>query len=230
MTDVLRPLVLFVFVVGSAACATPATVAPSAAVQTLPTAIVSVSPSIEPSPSDEPTESASATAEASSPPPPSETSSPNVTPSATPGGPAAAACSGSSQTKDFFTAIAEAVQWPVYCAVLPAGWSVDRGSGNTYALANGGRMVIGYHSQAGLHLELREGHWCTDSANACSPHGQDLGPIDVGDLHGELMTLASGGYAVYVDPGDAPSWTFTGTGMDETAFRKLIGDLALVRA
>jgi hypothetical protein len=117
----------------------------------------------------------------------------------------------------------------VFCAVLPAGWSIDV-SGNTYALANGGRMVIGYHTNAGLHLELREGRWCTDSASACSPHDQDLGPLDVGELHGELMTLASGGYVVYVDPGEAPSWTFTGTGMDEAAFRKLIGDLFLVRA
>jgi hypothetical protein len=230
VTDVLRPLVLFVFVVGSAACATPATVTPTGGVQALPTVPVSASPTIAVSPSHEPTTSASASVEASSPPPPSETASPNVSPTAAPGGPAAAACSGSSQTKDFFTAIAEAVQWPVYCAVLPTGWSVDRGSGNTYALANGGRMVIGYHSNAGLHLELREGHWCTDSANACSPHDQDLGPIDIGDLHGELMTLGSGGYVAYVDPGEAPSWTFTGTGMDEGAFRKLIGDLALVRA
>ena len=92
--------------------------------------------------------------------------------------------------------------------------------------ADGHRLSL----EAGLHLELREGRWCTDSQNACSPHDQDLGPIDVGDLHGELMTLASGGYVVYVDPGEAPSWTFTGTGMDEAAFRKLIGDLALVRA
>jgi len=229
VTDVLRPLVLFVFVVGSAACATPATVVPTAGVQALPSLPVSASPTIALSPSVEPTTSASATVEASSPPPPSETSSPNVSPTAPPGGPPAAACSGSSQTKDFFTAIAEAVQWPVYCAVLPAGWSIDM-SGNTYALANGGRMVIGYHTNGGLHLELREGHWCTDSANACSPHDQDLGPIDVGDLHGELMTPPSGGYVVYVDPGEAPSWTFTGTGMDEGAFRKLIGDLALVRA
>ena len=91
-------------------------------------------------------------------------------------------------------------------------------------------MVIGYHTNAGPHLELREGHWCTDSASACSPHDQDLGPISVGDLHGELMTLGSGGYVVYVAPGESPSWTFTGTGMDEAAFRSLVGALALVRA
>jgi hypothetical protein len=227
-------MLLLLVVVGSAACG--ATTPPSESAATLPTT-PTVSPTTVPSLSEEPTPSPSVPASPSTAPPtetasPSVTSSPNVTPTATPGGPDAnaSACSGSSQTKDFFTAIAEAVQWPVYCAVLPAGWSVDRGSGNTYALANGGRMVIGYHSNAGLHLELREGRWCTDSANACSPHDQDLGPIDVGDLHGELMIPPSGGYVVYVDPGEAPSWTFTGTGMDEAAFRKLIGDLALVSA
>jgi hypothetical protein len=127
-------------------------------------------------------------------------------------------------------AIAEAVDWPVYCAVLPSGWGVDRGSGNTYNLANGGRVVIGYHTNAGDHLELREGHWCTTGLSACSPHDQDLGPVAIGDLQGELMTLGSGGYVVYVAPGQVPSWTVTGTGMDEGSFRTLLANLALVRA
>ena len=235
VTNVLRPLVLFLLAVGLAACgatSTP-TLAPTEPAATLATAIVSASPTVEVSPSEPPTETPSVPPSPSSPSsePPTETASPSVSPSASPGGPdaAAAACSGSAQTKDFFTAIAEAVAWHVYCAALPAGWAVDRGSGNTYALANGGRMVIGYHTNAGDHLELREGHWCTDSVSACSPHDQDIGPLNIGDLHGELMTLG-GGYVVYVDPGDSPSWTVTGTGMDEAGFRNLVGALALVRA
>jgi hypothetical protein len=231
VTDVLRPMAFFLLIAGSAACGAPSTPLPSAPPDTLAPATLPASLAVTLAPSEEPSASASIPATPSSV-PPTETASPNITPTPTPGGPdgTAAACSGSSQTKDFFTAIAEAVQWPVYCATLPTGWSVDRGSGNTYALANGGRMVIGYHSNAGLHLELREGHWCTDSANACSPHDQDLGPIALGDLQGELMTLGSGGFAVYVDPGQSPSWTITGTGMDEGAFRNLVGALALVRA
>jgi hypothetical protein len=223
-------MAFFLLIAGNAACGAPSTPLPSVQVDTPPPATASATLGDTSPPSEEPSVSASIPAPPSSE-PSTETASPNLTPSPTPGGPdaTAAACSGSSQTKDFFTAIAQAVQWPVYCAVLPAGWSVDRGSGNTYALANGGRMVIGYHSSAGLHLELREGHWCTDSASGCSPHDQDLGPIAVGDLHGELMTL-SGGYVVYIAPGDSPSWTFTGTGMDEAAFRNLVGALALVKA
>jgi hypothetical protein len=198
---------------------------------TLATLGLSASPTVGVSPSEAITASPSVPATPSSA-PPTETSSPAITPSESPGGPdaAAAACSGSAQTKDFFTAIAEAVEWPVYCAVLPSGWSVDRGTGNTYALANGGRMVIGYHTNAGGHLELREGHWCTDGASACSPHDQDVGPVAIGDLSGELMSLGPGaGYAVYVNPGQVPSWTVTGTEMDEATFRSLLAALALVR-
>ena len=233
VTDVLRPMVLLLMAMGLAACGVPSSVPPGVPTASLATSAITTSPSAG-SPTDEPSASPSPSPTPAGPSsaPPSPTSSADVVPTPSPTGPdaAAAACSGSSQTKDFFTAIAEAVDWPVYCAVLPAGWSVDRGSGNTYALANGGRMVIGYHTLAGLHLELREGHWCTDSASACSPHDQDLGSVDLGDLQGELMTLASGGYVAYVEPGQVPSWTITGTGMDEAAFRNLLAALALVHA
>ena len=223
-------MAFFLLIAGSAACGAPSTPAPTVPLDTLPPATVQASLTETSSPSEGPSASPTVAATPSSE-PSTETASPDITPSPTPGaGGTASTCSGSSQTKDFFTAIAEAVQWPVYCAVLPAGWSVDRGSGNTYALANGGRMVIGYHTNAGLHLELREGHWCTDSATACSQHDQDLGPITLGDLNGELTTLGSGGYVVYIAPGESPSWTITGTGMDETAFRNLVGALALVHA
>jgi hypothetical protein len=234
VTDVLRSTVLLFLAMGLAACGVTSSVPPVVPTASLVTSAVSASPSAGSATGEAtPSPSASATPGGPSSPPPSPTSSADIVPTPTPAGPdaAAAACSGSSQTKDFFTAIAEAVDWPVYCAVLPAGWSVDRGAGNTYALANGGRMVIGYHTLAGLHLELREGHWCTDSASACSPHDADIGPLSVGTLSGELMSLGgSSGFAVYVAPGESPSWTVTGAGMDEAAFRQLVGALAFVSA
>lgn len=188
-----------------------------------------------PSPSEEasvpasPVESASASAGQTA----SSEPAPTPTPTATSAhGPdqGAAACFGSADTRDFFVAIAEAVAWPVYCAVLPSTWAVDLGVGrNTYALANGGRMVIGYHDNTGAHLELREGHWCTDSPTACAPSAQDLGDIAIGDLDGTIVDLGgSNGYAVYVAPGQVPSWTFTGTGMSEASFRSIVGALSLV--
>jgi hypothetical protein len=177
-------------------------------------------------PSTSASASASATtgsAEPSSPPSPTPTATTAHGPDKT-----AAACFGSSDTRDFFVAIAEAVTWPVYCAVLPTGWAVDAGVGkNTYALANGGRMVIGYHNDSGGHLELREGHWCTDSAGACSPHDADLGPAQLGDQTAELMSL-NGGFVLYLAPGRVPSWTVTGTGLDQATFTRLGAALALV--
>jgi hypothetical protein len=159
---------------------------------------------------------------------PNASATPEPTPTATAGGldAAAAACFGKPATRDFFVAIAEAVSWNVYCAVLPAGWSVDAGS---YRLANGGQMVISYKTATGGHLELREGHWCTDSAATCSPHDSDIGPANLGAEAGELMGLG-GGFVLYVNPGAAPSWTATATGIDEATFRQLCGNVALVKA
>ena len=123
-------------------------------------------------------------------------------------------------------AIAEAVQWNVYCAVLPAGWSVDNGS---YHLASGGQVVISYKTATGGHFELKEGHWCTDSPAACAPRDSDIGPLDLGDQAGELMALA-GGFVLYVNAGQNPSWTATATGIDEATFRQLCANVALVKA
>jgi hypothetical protein len=138
----------------------------------------------------------------------------------------AATCTGSPDTKDFFAAIAEAVGWPVYCGVLPAGWSVEAGQ---YRLADGGRMVIAYRTRTGGHLELREGRWCTAGASACSPHDRIIGSARFGDLNGQLETLGDD-LVLYVDPGQAASWTATGSGLDEATFRSLCADLGLVRA
>ncbi len=141
-------------------------------------------------------------------------------------GGAAASCTGSADTKDFFTAIAEAVGWPVYCAVLPAGWSVEAGQ---YRLADGGRMIIAYRTRTGGHLELREGRWCTAGASACSPHDAIVGPARFGDLSGQLETLGDD-LVLYANPGQPASWTAIGQGLDEATFRSLCAGFDLVRS
>jgi hypothetical protein len=186
------------------------------------------------SPSLAPTSTIASTPEPTGSPDVSPSGGPDVSPSAevtaspTPGGPdaAAAACFGKPRTRNFFVAIAEAVDWNVYCAVLPAGWSVE---GGLYHLASGGQMVISYKTATGGHLELREGHWCTDSADACAPNDSDIGTQAFGDQTGELMNL-NGGLVLYVDPGQNPSWTATATGIDEATFRQLCANVALVKA
>jgi len=184
-----------------------------------------------PTPTASPSSSvASPTLVAIAPESPRSTATAQPTPSATgevlAGGGTAASCTGSADTKDFFTAIAEAVGWPVYCAVLPAGWSVEAGQ---YRLADGGRMVIAYRTRTGGHLELREGRWCTAGAGACSPHDTVVGPARFGDLGGQLETLGDD-LVLYAGPGQAASWTATGRGLDVATFRTLCAGFALVGA
>ena len=218
-----RP-VLFLLVAGLAvgACGAPAgSVAPALGTPTESSAAPSVATS---SPSAAVTASGRAASPSSTAPSPraSATSSPRA------GGrdSVAGACSGSADTRDFFTAIAEAVSWSVYCAVLPAGWSVEAGQ---YRLANGGQMVISYRTNAGGHLQIQEGRWCTGGASACSPHDSVVGTAVFGDLDGQLERL-DGDLVLYVSPGQAASWTATGHGLDEATFRSLCDALRLVRA
>jgi hypothetical protein len=219
---VLLPLAIAVL---AAACAGPS---PSPSPSTAPAgspASLSASPQT-PEPSASPTADLPSASTIEPSPTPSPSASPSTPARPTPEDNAAKACTGSAKTRDFFTAIAEAVAWPVYCAVLPAGWFVETGE---YRLANGGQMVISYRTNAGGHLELREGRWCTDSEPACSPHDSVIGPASFGGLTGQLTT-SGGELVLYVDPGEPASWTATGVGVDEATFRSICSRLALVGA
>jgi hypothetical protein len=220
--DGLRPAILLLVAgLAAGACGSPAGPTATPTAPTLSSATASPS-FVAPSPT------VVATPLISSPSVAATTPAGTATPSPRAGGGdvAAATCTGSADTKDFFTAIAEAVGWPVYCAVLPAGWSVEAGS---YRLADGGQMVIAYKTRTGGHLELREGRWCTASASACSPHDTIVGPARFGDLNGQLETLGDD-LLIYVNPGQAASWTATGRGLDEATFRSLCARLGLVKA
>lgn len=219
-----RPLALIAtlaLVVG--ACASPANPSPSASG---PSGSASGSPA--PSSNSPGPASSATTGGPSAPSGSSVASSPPASIAPAPGGvdAAAAACSGSASTKDFFVAIAQAVLWPVYCAVLPAGWSIVSGS---YRLANGGQMNVEYRNLAGATFELKEGHWCTDGVSACSPHDAFVGPAAFGDQQGELGSLGSG-FVLYVAAGAAPSWTASGSGLDQATFSAFCAALATVAA
>jgi hypothetical protein len=214
-----RPAILLLVAdLAAVACGSPATSA-TTALASAP-ARTATQPSLVPSPTVTATASPSPRAAATTQPTASATGGVSAA------GTAAASCTGSADTKDFFTAIAEAVGWPVYCAVLPAGWSVEAGQ---YRLADGGRMIIAYRTRTGGHLELLEGHWCTAGASACSPHDAVVGPARFGDLTGQLETLGDD-LVVYASPGQAASWTATGQGLDAATFRSLCAGFRLVRA
>ena len=163
---------------------------------------------------------------------PDETATPETTeppaPSETPAAPTtggADGCSGSAENRDFFAAAAEAFTWDVYCAVLPDGWFLETG---TFRQADGGRLEVSYKGPGGARIEIAEGAWCTAGASACSPRDHEIGPGRFGDREGTLVTLGpdvADGFAVYVDPGAAPSWAISGTGMDQSSFEAIAAAL-----
>lgn len=179
-------------------------------------------PSPEPSPTDEPTPSEEPTATPE--PTPSEAASPTPSGSASAG--TTAACFGSSDTKDFFSAFAHSVPWPVYCAVLPRGWSVEKGS---YRLRDGGHLTISYRRRAdGARLVLSEGSLCRDST-PCVPSGSGAGTTPFADREADLLaTTDPVGFAAVVDADEEPAWLLTGTAIDEAEFRTIAAALHLI--
>ncbi len=197
----------------------PATVQETDGPSTGPTDEPSVEPSdgasIEPTASETPTASDTPTAE------PTDQPAPGDSPSA--GGPAT--CFGSAQTRDqFFATFARDVSWPVYCAVLPKGWSVEDGH---FQLKNGGRLWIIYRRRSdGAKVVLDQGSVCVDTT-PCVPTGDDLGLIPFGDRQARLSSTSSGLSAV-VDQTENPAWLLTGTGIDPKDFKTIAARLHLL--
>lgn len=197
----------------SAATATPSLRTPAAASEPTPGAVDSAEPAtddpgLEPSvePTDEPTVEPSESAAASDP------------------GAPAAACTGNDKNREFFALVAAAVDWDVYCAVLPARWSVDAGS---YRLPAGGKMDIAYKGPGGRRLQLREGAFCTDPGG-CVPDGTDGGEAMFGDRAGVLVHATDGSIAVVVDRGSKVSWLAIATGVSETDLRDYLAAMVKV--
>lgn len=175
-------------------------------------------PSGEP-PSEQPTESAEPTP--SEPATNAPTNAPNP-PSTTPG--SAAACTGSDENRDFFASMAAAVDWTVYCPVLPDGWFVDDGQ---YRLAGGGWMRISYDGPGGAGILLQQGAFCTES-DGCVPAGRDAGETAFGDRTGVLVDGNDGSWSIVVDRGAARSWLLIVTGLDEAGAKTVAADLRAV--
>jgi predicted small lipoprotein YifL len=201
---------------GGAPSATPeadASVDPTAVTE--PTTEASADAASSDTPTDEPTEEPT--------PEPTEESTPEPTPSEPSSG-GASACAGTAENQDFYAVFAAAVDWTVYCPVLPKGWFVESGQ---YRLAGGGRMEIGYRGPDGARFTLQEGAFCSD-ADGCVPDGTELGSASLAGLDGTLVSGDDGSWAIVVDPGANPSWLIVGTGIDEEAFRTIAADLAPV--
>jgi hypothetical protein len=162
---------------------------------------------------------------------PTDPATDEPSPSATAGGASASpaqggtgVCLGSTETRDFFASFAQAVSWPVYCAVLPKGWSVEKG---TYRLGNGGRLTISYRRRAdGARIVLDEGAVCAET-NPCVGPGSDLGTTEFSDRQADLSSTASG-LAAVVDEAENPAWLLTGTGLGQGDFASIAAKLHLI--
>ncbi|MDP9483532.1 MAG: hypothetical protein M3P84_09955 [Chloroflexota bacterium] len=212
-----RALVLFVAMT-LVACngASDRSLAPSESA--VPSAVGSASPAASPgdSPSVEPLESPS--------PDPSDlpSGSPGSVPTPTAGG--TGACLGSTDTRGFFGSFAKSVSWPVYCAVLPKGWSVEKGN---YRLKDGGRLTITYRRRAdSARVVLDEGTVCIDTS-PCVPAGTSLGTGPFGDRQAEFRSTGVG-LAAVVDASENPAWLLTASGLTEREFRTITANLHLL--
>jgi hypothetical protein len=172
-----------------------------------------VEPTETPADSAEPTEAA--------------TDEPSDEPTTVPspsGAGAAGSCTGTPENQDFYASVASAVDWPVYCPALPAGWFVQSGS---YRLAGGARLEISYRGPRGAHIDLKEGAFCS-SSDGCVPDGTDAGTAAFGDRQGALVSVGADSWAISDDAGSNPSWLLSGTGLSEDEFRTIASDLVIV--
>jgi len=153
---------------------------------------------------------------------PSATAGPSNGSSADPG--SAAACSGSDENRDFFASMAAAVDWTVYCPVLPDGWFVDDGR---YRLAGGGWMRISYDGPGDATILLQQGAFCAESGG-CVPSGREVGETAFGDRTGVLVAGDDGSWSTVVDRGATRSWLLIVSGLDEAAARTIAAELLAI--
>jgi hypothetical protein len=208
------PLLVFLALVVSACVgsAPPAAQVESAGVAS--PAAVSPSPSAS-------TSAESPTAE----PTPSPTASPESSPSESldTGEASVAGCTGSDDNLSFLAQAAADLDWPVYCATLPARWLVEKGS---YSLTGPGKLEISYKGPNGAKLELREGAFCTDGTG-CVPEGSDAGNATFSDQSAALVHFEDGRVAAVVDRGKRVSWLAIGAGLSDDSFQAITA--ALIR-
>ena len=171
-------------------------------------------------PTDDPADSPEATT-----PEPAESAPDGSSAGPSTGTGSAVACTGSDENRDFFASMAAAVDWTVYCPVLPDGWFVEDG---TYRLADGGWMEISYDGPGDARLVLRQGGFC-ETGDGCVPAGTDTGETALGDRNGTLVAAADGSWAIVVDRGATPSWLLVVQGLDEGGARTIAANLQAVQ-
>jgi len=168
--------------------------------------IIYVTPPPTPTPAVTPTPEATST--------PAPTAAPTPSPTASQTS-SAAACTGTADNKAFFAKAAGAMNWTVYCAVLPSGWSITKGS---YTNAPNGLLEVDYLHGSEQFL-LYEGNVCGLMAGFCTWHSlvTDQGPAAFDHLAAESYLY--GPYRLIdVDYGSAHEYLAGGTELTQSQF------------
>jgi len=135
-------------------------------------------------------------------------------------------CSGTVDDAGFFKAASSTAKYDVYCAVLPAGWTVESHSDPQAADT---LLTVIYRGPGGETLELFEGNSCTVGKGVLCAPGNSLGTAMFGDREGMLVSEPPGAdYGLFVAPGEAQSWRATGKGMSLETFKALSAALIIV--
>lgn len=213
MPGLLLPLAVAVALIAGACGGADGTAPPTASIAAPSTAESSVTTAGSASPSADSTSGTPASAAPTETPTEAPTPSVDATTSAAPE--PAADCTGTDENRTFYGSVATAVDWTVYCPVLPSGWFVEQGQ---YRLASGGRLAITYRGPGGKRFTLDEGAWCKE-ASGCLPSGAVVGDASFGDLDGSLIATDAGSFAISADPGATVSWLLVGEGLDQATVR-----------
>jgi hypothetical protein len=135
-------------------------------------------------------------------------------------------CTGEADGPGSFKAASMSATFDVYCAALPAGWHRESMSGDERVVT---MIAVSYSGPNGEILTLSEGDLCSGGQSACAPAGTSVGTAMFGDREGQLFTAPPGAdYALYVTPGQSPSWKATGKGMSLVTFKALTAALIIV--
>jgi len=135
-------------------------------------------------------------------------------------------CTGEGEGPGSFKAASMSATYDVYCAALPAGWHRESMGGDEQLAT---MITVTYRGPNGETLALSEGNLCGAGQSVCATAGTSAGAAMFGDLEGQLFEAPPGAdYALFVAPGQSPSWKATGKGMSLEAFKALTAALIIV--
>jgi hypothetical protein len=181
------------------------TAAPTATLEPTLEPTAEPTPTPTPAPTDTPT--------------PEPTATPTPTPTAAPTLPAAVqACTGSSAIKQALANQVPHFKFALYCAVLPAGWSVV----NIAWDYNVPGLQAHYTTKSGYKIDVWEGNICFLSPNPCTGiWNPDIGPQAFGPLTGDMAGSAGHWTTIVHTTNPKLIYTITGDGMSQAAFQAI---------